>query len=327
MSSPGRPRVSVVPGGAHAMKFALFYEIPVPRPWERRQRADRLPEHPRAGHRRRPLRLARLLDGGAPLPAGVLALLEPRGALRRHRGTDRAHPAGLRRAPDAQALQPSRAHGGVGGRARPALERAGRPRAPGGRPRGPSSRGSASTPPRAAACGRRPSATSWAAGPTTSTSSRASTGRCPGAGCSPSRGRSRTRPCGARRPATRVTRRWATSASGLCSFAVGLPPSEVKRKIDIYREAVGQCNEPIGSFVNNQAATFTMAICAPGSRQGDGRGPRILRVVSQDGCPPDRHAHRLDGGAQPGARYVLLRGGDEEAATTRACSTSSASNT
>jgi alkanesulfonate monooxygenase SsuD/methylene tetrahydromethanopterin reductase-like flavin-dependent oxidoreductase (luciferase family) len=48
---------------------------------------------------------------------------------------------------------------------------------------------------------------------------------------------------------------------GLCSFAVGLPPSEVKRKIDVYRAAVENCREPIGAFVNNQAATFTMAIC------------------------------------------------------------------
>jgi len=51
---------------------------------------------------------------------------------------------------------------------------------------------------------------------------------------------------------------------GLCSFAVGLPPSEVKRKIDIYRAAVDACTDPIGAFVHNQAATFTMAICAPG---------------------------------------------------------------
>ncbi len=50
---------------------------------------------------------------------------------------------------------------------------------------------------------------------------------------------------------------------GLCSFAVGLPPSEVKRKIDVYRAAVDKCTKPIGAFVNNQAATFTMAICGP----------------------------------------------------------------
>jgi len=50
---------------------------------------------------------------------------------------------------------------------------------------------------------------------------------------------------------------------GLCSFAVGMPPSEVERKIDIYRAAVAGCTEPLGRFVNNRAATFTMALCAP----------------------------------------------------------------
>lgn len=50
---------------------------------------------------------------------------------------------------------------------------------------------------------------------------------------------------------------------GLCSFAVGVSPEEVKKKIDIYREAVASCTAPIGSFVNDQAATFSMAVCAP----------------------------------------------------------------
>src|SRR5436190_8559537 len=50
---------------------------------------------------------------------------------------------------------------------------------------------------------------------------------------------------------------------GLCSFAVGVPPSEVKKKIDIYREAVSDCTDPIGAFVHDEAATFTMAVCAP----------------------------------------------------------------
>lgn len=48
---------------------------------------------------------------------------------------------------------------------------------------------------------------------------------------------------------------------GLCSFAVGIPPEEVKRKIDIYREAVAGCTSPVGAEVNNAAATFTMAVC------------------------------------------------------------------
>jgi alkanesulfonate monooxygenase SsuD/methylene tetrahydromethanopterin reductase-like flavin-dependent oxidoreductase (luciferase family) len=49
---------------------------------------------------------------------------------------------------------------------------------------------------------------------------------------------------------------------GLCSFAVGVPPEEVKAKIDIYREAIAGCTDPIATFVNNRAATFTMAVCS-----------------------------------------------------------------
>jgi alkanesulfonate monooxygenase SsuD/methylene tetrahydromethanopterin reductase-like flavin-dependent oxidoreductase (luciferase family) len=50
---------------------------------------------------------------------------------------------------------------------------------------------------------------------------------------------------------------------GLCSFAVGVPPEEVKAKIDIYREAVRGCTDPIGAYVHDEAATFTMTLCAP----------------------------------------------------------------
>jgi alkanesulfonate monooxygenase SsuD/methylene tetrahydromethanopterin reductase-like flavin-dependent oxidoreductase (luciferase family) len=50
---------------------------------------------------------------------------------------------------------------------------------------------------------------------------------------------------------------------GLCSFAVGVPPEEVKQKIDVYRAAVATCREPIGAYVHDEAATFTMAVCAP----------------------------------------------------------------
>jgi alkanesulfonate monooxygenase SsuD/methylene tetrahydromethanopterin reductase-like flavin-dependent oxidoreductase (luciferase family) len=49
---------------------------------------------------------------------------------------------------------------------------------------------------------------------------------------------------------------------GLCSFAVGVSPDDVRAKVDIYREAVRGCTKPIGAFVNNRAATFTMALCS-----------------------------------------------------------------
>jgi alkanesulfonate monooxygenase SsuD/methylene tetrahydromethanopterin reductase-like flavin-dependent oxidoreductase (luciferase family) len=54
---------------------------------------------------------------------------------------------------------------------------------------------------------------------------------------------------------------------GLCSFAVGVPPEEVGEKIQIYREAVAGCTAPIGAYVHDRAATFTMALCAPDQQQ------------------------------------------------------------
>lgn len=50
---------------------------------------------------------------------------------------------------------------------------------------------------------------------------------------------------------------------GLCSFAVGTPPSDIKKRIDIYRQAIKECKQPIGKFINDQAATFSMVCCAP----------------------------------------------------------------
>jgi len=50
---------------------------------------------------------------------------------------------------------------------------------------------------------------------------------------------------------------------GLCSFAVGTPPEDIKERINSYREGIAACTSPIGAYVNNRAATFTMMCCAP----------------------------------------------------------------
>ena len=50
---------------------------------------------------------------------------------------------------------------------------------------------------------------------------------------------------------------------GLLSFSVGTPPEELARRIAIYREGIAACTDPIGRFVNDQAATFTMVNVAP----------------------------------------------------------------
>ena len=64
-------------------------------------------------------------------------------------------------------------------------------------------------------------------------------------------------------PARELASQMGELGLGLCSFAVGVSPEEVGTKIDLYREAVSRCREPLGAYVNNQAATFTMALCAP----------------------------------------------------------------
>jgi alkanesulfonate monooxygenase SsuD/methylene tetrahydromethanopterin reductase-like flavin-dependent oxidoreductase (luciferase family) len=50
---------------------------------------------------------------------------------------------------------------------------------------------------------------------------------------------------------------------GLCSFSVGVPPEDVARRIAIYRKAIARCEKPLAKFVNEQVAAFTMVNCAP----------------------------------------------------------------
>ena len=50
---------------------------------------------------------------------------------------------------------------------------------------------------------------------------------------------------------------------GLCSFTVGVPPEELAGRIALYREGLAECTNPAGKYVNDRAATFTMAHCAP----------------------------------------------------------------
>ncbi|HTL87262.1 MAG TPA: LLM class flavin-dependent oxidoreductase [Acidimicrobiia bacterium] len=49
---------------------------------------------------------------------------------------------------------------------------------------------------------------------------------------------------------------------GLLSFTVGLPPENLEERIVNYRKGLGDCTTPVGKFVNNTAATFTMVHCS-----------------------------------------------------------------
>jgi alkanesulfonate monooxygenase SsuD/methylene tetrahydromethanopterin reductase-like flavin-dependent oxidoreductase (luciferase family) len=49
---------------------------------------------------------------------------------------------------------------------------------------------------------------------------------------------------------------------GLCSFTVGVPPEDLALRVGLYRKGLAECEKPIGAFKNEQAATFTMVHCA-----------------------------------------------------------------
>ncbi len=50
---------------------------------------------------------------------------------------------------------------------------------------------------------------------------------------------------------------------GLLSFSVGTPPEALKERVDLYRAGIAACTRPLGAFVNDRAACFTMVNCAP----------------------------------------------------------------
>ena len=105
------------------MKFGIFYEHQLPRPWgpEQRVPAPAGFAHPDRARRQAGLRLR--LGGRASLPGGVLALLGARGLPRRRQPAHQAHPPRPRRGPAHH--QPAASRRRARRHARPAV---GRPR-------------------------------------------------------------------------------------------------------------------------------------------------------------------------------------------------------
>jgi alkanesulfonate monooxygenase SsuD/methylene tetrahydromethanopterin reductase-like flavin-dependent oxidoreductase (luciferase family) len=50
---------------------------------------------------------------------------------------------------------------------------------------------------------------------------------------------------------------------GLCSFSLGVSTDELTENLAAYRSEAEQCTKPLGSVVNNQTVVFTMMNCAP----------------------------------------------------------------
>ena len=303
------------------MKFALFYEIPVPRPWEEDSEliayqntleqaiaGDKFGWHAFWTVEHHFLQEYSHCSNPEVLYGAIAA-------------AHREHPARLRRAPHAQALQPPGAHGGVGGGARPALEGAGRHgRRPFGHPG--RARGLRDRPrrePPDVAGGHRAhrglldqrgvrvrgrvlaDAASSGAAQAVAEAAPAPLGRHHQRRGPRPGGRARTRPV--------LLRRRSAPDGGQAQ----------DRRLPGRRRAVHAAHrrlrEQPGGDVHHGPVRSRR-------REGQGGGPGVLRVVPQDGRPPDRHADGLDGRAQAGSGQLLLRRRHEEDATTRARSTS-----
>ena len=68
---------------------------------------------------------------------------------------------------------------------------------------------------------------------------------------------------------------------GLCSFAVGVPPEEVKKKIDIYREAVAQLHEADRQVRERPGGDVHDGVCAPTADEAWTTARRVVRVVPE----------------------------------------------
>ena len=90
------------PGEVRAVKFGIFYELQLPRPWSRGRRVPAAPGRARPDRAGRPPRLRLRVGGRAPLPRGVLALLGARGVPRRGEPAHQEHPPRPRHHPAAR---------------------------------------------------------------------------------------------------------------------------------------------------------------------------------------------------------------------------------
>jgi alkanesulfonate monooxygenase SsuD/methylene tetrahydromethanopterin reductase-like flavin-dependent oxidoreductase (luciferase family) len=49
---------------------------------------------------------------------------------------------------------------------------------------------------------------------------------------------------------------------GVCSFTVGVPPEELAARVALFKKGQAECRQPIGKVRNERVATFTMVHCA-----------------------------------------------------------------
>ena len=82
---------------------------------------------------------------------------------------------------------------------------------------------------------------------------------------------------------------------GLLSFTVGNPPEQLAERLENYRKGQADCDQPVGKFRNSTAATFTMVHCNDTNEKAKAVAEESF--VWYPGCGRSRDcvARRLDG--------------------------------
>ena len=277
------------------MRFGVFYEHQLPRPWADGQRAAALPGRARPGRAGRSARHRLRLGGRAPLPGGVLALLGARGLPGRRVAAHPADPARARHRADAAGLQPSGPRRRAHRHARPRLQRA---RGLGHRRVG-LARGAGGLRhrrrPSAARCGGRPpsrSPTCWRWIPTPA--SRASTSRCRCRNVVPKPVQKPHPPLWVACSNRETIHLAAQLGIGALTFAF-IDPAEARHWVEDYYETFKRECVPIGHAVNPNIAMVTGFSCHADAQEARRRGIDGFRFFQFALGPPLRLRQ-----AQPG---------------------------
>jgi alkanesulfonate monooxygenase SsuD/methylene tetrahydromethanopterin reductase-like flavin-dependent oxidoreductase (luciferase family) len=71
---------------------------------------------------------------------------------------------------------------------------------------------------------------------------------------------------------------------GLLSFSIRTPLNVLQERLEMYREAVRNCTDPIGDYINNRAATFTLVYCGETDEEArETAGKAVVDYIAQSG--------------------------------------------